>query len=50
VRVENVLAPARQREIEAVVERLARFRPNHVAVEWNAADQAKLDKYDQTKA
>ena len=44
VRVENVLTPARQREIEAVVDRLARFRPNHVAVEWNAADQAKLDK------
>lgn len=44
VRVENVLTPERQREIEAVVDRLARFRPNHVAVEWNAADQAKLDK------
>ncbi|WP_375272930.1 DUF5694 domain-containing protein [Sphingomonas sp.] len=44
VRVENVLTPARQQEIEAVVDRLARFRPNHVAVEWNAADQAKLDK------
>lgn len=43
-RVENVLAPDRQREIEAVVERLARFHPNHVAVEWDTADQAKLDK------
>lgn len=43
-RVENVLTPDRQREIEAVVDRLARFHPNHVAVEWNAADQAKLDK------
>lgn len=44
IRVENVLTPQRQSEIVAVVERLARFRPNHVAVEWNAADQAKLDK------
>ncbi|WP_156818930.1 DUF5694 domain-containing protein [Sphingomonas sp. Mn802worker] len=44
VRVENILTPDRQREIEAVVDRLARFRPNHVAVEWNAVDQAKLDK------
>lgn len=44
VRVEDVLTAERQREIEAVIDRLARFRPNHVAVEWNAADQAKLDK------
>ncbi len=44
IRVENVLTPERQREIAAVVDRLARFRPNHVAVEWNAADQARLDK------
>ncbi len=44
VRVENVLTPERQREIEAVVDRLTRFRPNHVAVEWNAVDQARLDK------
>ena len=43
-RVENVLTPDRQREIEAVVDRLARFHPNHVAIEWNALDQAKLDK------
>ncbi|SEK98782.1 hypothetical protein SAMN05216382_1249 [Sphingomonas palmae] len=43
-RVENVLTPDRQREIEAVVDRLARFHPNHVAVEWDTADQAKLDK------
>lgn len=42
--VDNVMTPDRQREIEAVVDRLARFHPNHVAVEWNAADQAGLDK------
>lgn len=42
--VDNVMAPDRQREIEAVVDRLARFHPNHVAVEWSAADQAGLDK------
>ena len=44
VKVEDVLTPARQREIEAVVESLARFHPNHVAVEWESTDQAALDK------
>lgn len=42
--VDNVMKPDRQREIEAVIERLARFHPNHVAIEWDAADQAGLDK------
>jgi len=41
-KVENVLTPQRQREIEALVDRLAAFRPTHVAVEWE--NQAKLDK------
>jgi len=43
-KVENVLTPARQREIVQLVARLAAFRPDHVAVEWAATDQAALDK------
>jgi hypothetical protein len=42
-KVEDVLAPRRQREIEALVDRLATFRPNHVAIEWETGEQAKLD-------
>lgn len=44
VKVENVLTAARQREIEALVESLVRFHPNHVAIEWPASKQAKLDQ------
>ena len=44
VRVPDVLTVARQREIEAVVDRLAAFRPTHIAVEWPAEDQAELDQ------
>lgn len=43
-RVPDVLSPARQAEIEAVVARLAAFRPTHVAVEWPASEQARLDQ------
>jgi hypothetical protein len=43
VRVEDVLAERRQREIAAVVDQLAAFRPTHVAVEWAVAEQAALD-------
>jgi hypothetical protein len=43
-KVEDVLAPERQREIEAVVERLAAFRPTHVAIEWKASAQEGLDQ------
>lgn len=43
-KVENVLAPARQREIAQLIDRLAAFRPNHVVVEWPATDQAGLDR------
>lgn len=43
-KVENVLAPQRQREIVRLVDRLASFKPNHVVVEWPATDQAGLDK------
>ncbi|MDQ8755934.1 DUF5694 domain-containing protein [Sphingosinicella sp. LHD-64] len=44
IRVPDVLSPERQREIEAVVERLAAFRPTRVAVEWPASEQARLDR------
>jgi hypothetical protein len=42
--VEDVRTAARQREIDAVVTGLARFRPTRVAVEWPAEEQAKLDR------
>lgn len=41
--VEDVLTPQRQREIGQVVAALAAARPNHVAVEWSASQQASLD-------
>ncbi|MFC7499815.1 DUF5694 domain-containing protein [Enterovirga sp. GCM10030262] len=43
-KIEDVLTPGRQREIEAIVERLAAFRPTHVAVEWRSSRQEKLDQ------
>jgi hypothetical protein len=42
--VEDVRTPERQREIEAVVARLATFRPTRVAVEWPADQQSRLDQ------
>jgi hypothetical protein len=36
-RVDDVTTPEREREIEAIVERLAAFRPTRVAVEWPAS-------------
>ena len=44
IKVEDVLSPRRQREITALVDRLAGFHPTHVAVEWESKDQAKLDR------
>jgi hypothetical protein len=43
-KIEDVLAPRRQQEIEALVERLAAFRPTRVAVEWGIGGQDRLDK------
>jgi len=43
-RVPDVLGPARQREVMAIVDRLAAFRPTRVAVEWPADAQAELDQ------
>ena len=42
--VDDVLAPERQRQIEAVVDALAAWKPTRVAVEWPHKDQAKLDQ------
>jgi hypothetical protein len=41
--VDDVLTPKRQQEILAIVDQLAKFRPTHVAVEWPATKQEKLD-------
>ena len=43
IRIADVTTPERQREIEAIVERLAAFRPTRVAVEWPASRQDRLD-------
>lgn len=44
LKVEDVLDPDRQAELETLVAELARYRPTHIAVEWEASDQAGLDK------
>ena len=41
--VATVTTPERQREIEALVEGLARYRPTRIAVEMQVKDQAELD-------
>lgn len=43
-RVDDVLTPGKQAEIEAVVEALARWRPTHIAVEIGSGEQADLDR------
>ena len=43
VKVDDVFSPRRQREINAVVEPLASFRPAHVAVEWPRKQQDALE-------
>jgi len=40
--VDDVLAPERQRELAELVERLAAWHPEQVAVEWSASDSASL--------
>ncbi len=42
--IENILTPDRQREIETLVDGLARWRPTRIAIEWAHADQANLDR------
>ena len=43
IKVDDVLAPTRQAEINKVVEQLAAYRPTHIAVEWPMSKQAALD-------
>lgn len=43
MQVDEMLAEGRQREIEQVVDALARFRPTRIAVEWPRGRQAELD-------
>jgi hypothetical protein len=51
VKVGDVLTKARQAEIREVVDELAAFRPNYVAVEWPRSDQEKLDaRYQDYRA
>ena len=41
---DDVFAPKRQAEIEELTALLARFRPTKIAIEWDAGDQAGLDR------
>jgi hypothetical protein len=43
-KADDVLTPKRQAEIEELTNVLARFRPTKIAVEWDAGDQAGLDR------
>lgn len=42
--IEDVMTPTRQRELDRLVDALARWKPTRVAVEWRKADQAGLDR------
>jgi antitoxin component of MazEF toxin-antitoxin module len=42
LQVDDVLAPTRQREIAELVQRLAAWHPEQVAVEWSASDSASI--------
>jgi hypothetical protein len=49
--VDDVLAPGRQREIEAVAKALVRFKPDVVMIEWPMEDQDELsEEYRQYQA
>ena len=43
-RIEDITTPKRQQEVQALVDRLARFKPTRIAIEWKADDQAGLDR------
>ena len=43
-KVDDVLAPQRQQEIEAIVEGLAAYRPTRIVVEYPVTRQAELDQ------
>jgi hypothetical protein len=44
IQVDDVLAPKRQQEIEAIVDALAAYRPTRIVVEYPVARQAELDQ------
>ncbi len=44
LKVEDVLTPDRQAELETLADALSRYRPSRIAVEWEATDQAGLDR------
>jgi hypothetical protein len=43
-KADDVLTPRRQAEIEELMTVLSRFHPTKVAIEWDAGDQAGLDR------
>jgi hypothetical protein len=43
-KADDVVTPKRQAEIEELTAVLARFRPTKIALEWDAGDQAGLDR------
>jgi Family of unknown function (DUF5694) len=47
VKSDAVFSNKRQKELEALVKQLAKFRPTHIALEFNAADSALDMKYQQ---
>ena len=44
LQIEDVMVPARQAEIGALVDNLARWRPTKIVLEWDRSDQAGLDE------
>jgi hypothetical protein len=50
LQADDVLAPPRQREIEAVVESLQRYRPTKVLVEHPHEDRALVQHYHEYRA
>lgn len=47
IKSDNVLSTKRQKEIEQLAKMLAKYRPTHIALEFNVADSAPDVKYQQ---
>lgn len=47
VKSDNVLSEKRQKELEALVKELARFKPTHIALEFNKNDSALDKRYQE---
>jgi hypothetical protein len=47
IKSDNVLSDKRQKEIEQLVASLAKFKPTHIALEFNAADTAMDARYQR---